>query len=384
MGFAFSAPGRILFGAGAVSSLRQEAAQLGTKACVVTGANPNRHARIIDGLNQEGLDPVILTVRGEPTVELAAQGADVARNANCDLVISIGGGGVLDAGKAVAALLTNNDPLSDYLEVVGLGLPIPFPPAPHIAIPTTAGTGAEATANAVLLSREHMVKVSMRSPLMLPALALVDPELSLSMRPEVTASTGLDALTQLLEAFVSKYSNPMTDCLCRDGLARVSRSLLRVFEDGRNIRAREDMSLAALFSGMALANAKLGAVHGFAAPIGGMFPAPHGAACAALIAHVIEANLAALRERAPESPSLAAYVEAARILTGDPSARSSDCADFVSDLCSRLGLPGLSAYGIKAKDLSVIADKAAKASSMKGNPVELTKAELMDILAKAL
>jgi len=384
MGFAFSAPGRIVFGPGAVSSLRQEAARLGTKVCVVTGANPNRHARIIDGLNQEGLEPVVLAVRGEPTVELAAQGADVARSANCDLVVSVGGGGALDAGKAVAALLTNNDPLSDYLEVIGRGLPIPFPPAPHIAMPTTAGTGAEASANAVLLSREHNVKVSMRSPLMLPTIALVDPELTLSMSPEVTASTGLDALTQLLEAFVTKFSNPMTDALCRDGLARASRSLLRVFEDGRNIGAREDLSLAALFSGMALANAKLGAVHGFAAPIGGMFPAPHGAVCAALLPHVIEANLKAVRERVPESPSLAAYVEAARIMTGDPAARASDGADFVAHLCAMLGLPGLSAYGITAKDLPAIADKAAKASSMKGNPVELTKTELMDILARAL
>jgi alcohol dehydrogenase class IV len=383
MSFTFSAPGRIIFGPGAAAEIRKIAVELGTRVCVVAGANPGRAGGVIDGLNREGLNPIVLSIRGEPTVEDAAQGADAARSEGCDLVVSVGGGGALDAGKAIAALLTNHDPIAEYLEIIGPGRAIAFPPAPHIAVPTTAGTGAEATANAVLLSKEHKVKVSMRSKLMLPAYAIVDPELTRSMPPEVTATTGLDALTQLLEAFVSKFANPMTDCLCREGLARAGRSLRKAHADGENLSAREDMSLAALFSGLALANAKLGAVHGFAAPLGGLFPAPHGAVCAALLPHVIEANLKALKEREPDSPSLSAYAEAARIMTGDPAARPEDGAAFIRDLCEAFALPSLAAYGLAESDFPDVAAKADRASSMKGNPVRLTLEELAGILRRA-
>ncbi len=384
MGFTFSAPGRIVFGPGAAVEIPKKAAESGTKVCVVAGANPSRAGSVIDGLNREGLEPVVLSIRGEPTVEDAAQGADVARSEDCDLVVSVGGGGALDAGKAIAALLTNHEPITDYLEIIGKGQAITFPPAPHIAVPTTAGTGAEATANAVLLSKEHKVKVSMRSPLMLPTFAVIDPDLTRSMPPEVTAATGLDAMTQLLEAFVSKFANPMTDCLCREGLGRAARSLRKAYDDGGNAAAREDMSLAALFSGLALANAKLGAVHGFAAPLGGLFPAPHGAVCAALLPHVIEANLKALREREPDSPSLAAYAEAARIMTGDPGAKAEDGAAFIRKLCEAFSLPSLSAYGLSEADFPDVAAKADRASSMKGNPVRLTLEELAGVLRRAL
>jgi alcohol dehydrogenase class IV len=235
-------------------------------------------------------------------------------------VIGLGGGSVLDAAKAIAALMTNGGHPLDYLEVVGRGQALRVPAAAMIAIPTTAGTGTEVTRNAVLGSPEHHVKVSLRSPLMLPRLALVDPELTYDLPPALTASTGLDALTQLLEPFVSHQGNPMTDALCREGLRRAAQALPRVFANGQDRAAREDMALASLFGGLALANAKLGAVHGLAAPIGGMFPAPHGAVCAALLPHVMAINVRALRDRQPDAEALRRYDQAAQLLTGNAAA----------------------------------------------------------------
>ena len=231
-------------------------------------------------------------------------------------MIGLGGGSAIDAAKAIAALAANGgDPL-DYLEVVGRGRSLTQPSLPCIAIPTTAGTGAEVTRNAVLASPEHGIKASLRSATMLPRLALVDPELTYSLPAAVTASTGLDALTQLIEPFTSSKANPLTDALCREGMMRAARSLRTAYEDGRDAAAREDMALASLFGGLALANAGLGVVHGFAGPVGGTFHAPHGAVCAAFLPHVMAVNARALRTRQPGSAALARYDEIARILTG--------------------------------------------------------------------
>ena len=232
------------------------------------------------------------------------------------MVIGLGGGSAIDTGKAIAALLTNpGDPL-DYLEVIGRGQALQQTPLPYIAIPTTAGTGSEVTRNAVLASHEHHVKVSLRSPLMLPRVAIVDPELTYSLPPAITASTGLDALTQLIEPYTCNSPNPMIDAICREGMQRAARSLKRAYQNGSDAAAREDMSIAALFGGMALANAKLGAVHGFAGPLGGLFPAPHGMICARLLPFVVEANVRALQMREPDSPVLKRYDEVAQLLTG--------------------------------------------------------------------
>jgi alcohol dehydrogenase class IV len=236
------------------------------------------------------------------------------------------------------------------------------------------------TKNAVLASPEHRVKVSMRNPLMIPDLAIIDPENMLSMPPAVTASTGLDALTQLLEAFISKKANPLTDGFCREGLPRAVRALRRAFENGSDIKAREEMALASLFGGLALANAGLGAVHGFAGPLGGMFAAPHGIVCAALLPHVMKINLMALRERAPESYSLNRLTEFAR-LTGGSSAEEG--IEWLSGLCRDLQVPPLSGLGVTEKDFRELVEKSQNASSMKGNPVELTDQELMRILQES-
>jgi len=290
---------------------------------------------------------------------------------------------VLDTGKVVATMLTNTGKLEDYLEVVGAGKALTQAAAPHIAIPTTAGTGAEVTRNAVLGVPEHRVKVSMRSPLMLPRLAVVDPDLTHSMPPSVTALTGLDALTQLIEVYVSNKANPLTDGLCREGLKRAGRSLLKAYEDGSNSIAREDMAIASLFGGLGLANAKLGAVHGFAGPLGGMFSAPHGAICARLLPFVMEANVRALKNREPDSMVLSRYDEVAQLLMGQTPARADDGVRWIRNLCAALNVPSLAEFGLSERDFPAAVAKAQKSSSMKGNPIKLTDDELLGILKEA-
>ena len=287
MKFEFATATRIIFGHHAIKEVAPIAADMGNRVCIVTGRTPGRAAPLVEQLNVEGLRTFTFSVPEEPTTATVLEGVEQARQARSDLVIGIGGGSVLDTGKAIAALLTNSGNLLDYLEIVGRGKQILQAPAPYIAIPTTAGTGTEVTRNAVIGSPEHGVKVSMRSPLMLPRLAVIDPQLTLSMPPPLTAFTGLDALTQLMEAFVSNKANPLTDGICREGMGRAARSLRKAFEDGKDQTAREDMAVASLFGGLALANAKLGAVHGFSGPLGGMFAAPHGAICGLLLPHVM-------------------------------------------------------------------------------------------------
>jgi alcohol dehydrogenase class IV len=383
MQFEFATATRILFGPGTVKQVAPLAAEMGRRALVVTGRSLERAAPLREALKTQGIASLLFNVVGEPATDLALDGVQRAREAGCDLVIGIGGGSVLDAGKAIAALVTNPGDVFDYLEVIGRGQPLAHAPAPYLAIPTTAGTGSEVTRNAVLASPQHQVKVSLRSPLMLPRLAVIDPELTHSVPPEVTASTGLDALTQVLEPFVSNQSNPMTDALCREGLGRAARSLRRAYQDGNDAHARQDMALVSLFGGLALANAKLGAVHGFAGPLGGLFPAPHGAICARLLPYVMDANVQALQARLPDSQALARYDEAARIFTGQPGARAADGVAWVHDLCQALAVPPLSDFGLTEEDFPRVVENARQASSMKGNPILLTDEELTEILRKA-
>jgi alcohol dehydrogenase class IV len=384
MRFEFATARRILFGTGSFSELPRLARETGRQAALVTGSGSGRSASAFDALADCGADPVVFNVSGEPTTERIAAIAREARSQGCDFVVALGGGSVIDAGKALAALLTNTGSLMDYLEVIGRGKPLTEEPAPCIAVPTTAGTGAEVTRNAVLLSPEHRVKVSMRHPGMLPAAALVDPELTLSMPPELTAGTGLDAFTQLLEAFVSNRANPLTDGLCREGLAKAGSALPRAYQDGGDLEAREAMAQASLFGGMALANAGLGAVHGFAGPIGGMFKAPHGMVCAALLPAVCRVNIRALQRCDPGHPVLERYREALRLASGRSDLALPDGLQWISGLAARLRVPGLADFGIREPDFPGIVTKARKASSMKGNPLELTEDELTEILRASL
>jgi alcohol dehydrogenase class IV len=370
MTFEFATAGRIVFGNGTLAQAAPAAARFGRRALVVTGRNTARAQALLDALKKEDVAFDLFPLEGEPTVEDAKRAAA----SKYDLVIGFGGGSVIDLAKAAAALMTNPGDPFDYLEVIGKGLPLTVRPVPCIAIPTTAGTGAEVTKNAVLASPEHKVKVSIRHPLMIPDLAIVDPECTLSMPPAVTAATGLDALTQLLEAFISKKANPMTDGFCREGLPRAVRSLRRAFENGSDLKAREEMALASLFGGLALANAGLGAVHGFAGPVGGMFAAPHGMVCAALLPHVMKVNLSALEDLS--------RLEEFAVMTGRKTAEEG--IDWLAGLCRDLQVPPLSALGVTEADFSVLVEKTQRSSGLKTNPVALTDEELTDILHAAL
>ncbi|WP_018125562.1 iron-containing alcohol dehydrogenase [Desulfovibrio oxyclinae] len=384
MHFNFRTPGRILFGAGTASELPSIVSSFGKRVCVVTGSSPQRHDDLTNALMESGAQVLVQPTQGEPDTDAVAALCEKVREFGAQALVGIGGGSVIDAAKAVSALAANPGDMFEHLEVVGKGEPITRKPLPLIAIPTTSGTGAEVTANAVLLSREHGVKVSLRSPMMIPEVALVDPELAVEMPPGVTASTGMDALTQLLEALVSRKATPMTDALCRDGLARAAAALPDAWHDPEDMEAREDMAYAAMLSGIALANAGLGAVHGFAAPIGGRFEAPHGAVCAALLPHVMRANIEALRERDSGSDRLAAYAGAAWLLCRTADATVDDGVSAVAELCGELEIPGLSAYGMGKQDIEPMVEAAAAASSMRGNPVDLTRDELRKILENAL
>jgi alcohol dehydrogenase class IV len=381
--FEFAAPTRILFGEGRVREVPEIAARMGRRALIVAGRS-GRATPLVRELLGVGVETIEVEVAGEPTTTLVEHAAERARLERCDLVVALGGGSVIDAGKAISALVTNLEPLHEYLEVVGRAKPLAHRAAPFIAIPTTAGTGAEASRNAVLMVEAQQVKVSLRSPLMLPALAVIDPELTYTVPPEITASTGLDALTQCIEPFVTPLANPLTDALAREGMRRAATALRRAFHDGRDVPARHDMAVASLCGGLALANAKLGAVHGFAAPLGGMYPIPHGVACARLVPFVVDANIRALRERAPASPALARYDELARILTGEPTARADDGAAWLVALATELSIPGLRTYGVQEADIGRITSQARRANSMKGNPIELTNAELDSVVRAAI
>ena len=379
--FEFATAGHIVAGAGRAAELPGVVAGLGSRVLVCTGADPARHRELLAGL---GLPAVVFTVAAEPTVELARACVAAAREHGADVVAAVGGGSVLDLGKAAAMLLGNGgDPL-DYLEVIGSGRKITQPSVPCVAVPTTAGTGAEVTANAVLASPAHGLKASLRSPLMIPRVALVDPELTVSCPPRVTAASGLDALTQCLEPFVSVRANPLTDGLAREGLRRAAAGLRAAYADGNDRGARADMAMCSLLGGIALANAKLGAVHGLAGVIGGTADVPHGMACAALLAPVMEANVRALRSGQPGASALDRYSEAVRLLTGSPAASIDDGLAWIRETVSLLAVPGLAAFGVGPQHADDVAAKAARSSSMQGNPVALTHRDLCAIVLQAL
>jgi alcohol dehydrogenase class IV len=382
MNFEFATATRIIFGAGSLSQLARLAKPLGKKVLLIGGSSPQRLAPAIEQLEAANLAYVTFHVSGEPSINTILEGLDKAKSWVCDMVISMGGGSVLDAGKAIAALMNNpGDPL-DYLEVVGKGQALQHQAAPLIAIPTTSGTGSEVTQNAVLSVPEKQVKVSIRSPFMLPKIALVDPEFTYDLPKTITAYTGMDALTQCLEPFVSHAANPMTDSFCGEGLKRAARSLKIAYMQPHDVNARADMSLASLMGGLALANAKLGAVHGFAGPLGGMINAPHGAICARLLPFVVEANLEAL-QRAGNTRGLEKFQEATAIMLGQ-DATVEQLIAWLKQLAQDLDIPALSHWGLTETMIPEVVSKAKNASSMKGNPVVLSDEVLGAVLRGAL
>jgi alcohol dehydrogenase class IV len=389
LAFELAAPARIVFGAGTVREVGGIAGGLGRQALLVGGKSRRQEAAVTQPLAAAGVRWTAFSVDGEPTVDLARAGAAAARAAGCDLVIGFGGGSALDAAKAIAALAANGgDPL-DYLEVVGRGQPLTRPSLPLIAIPTTAGTGSEVTRNAVLASPEHGLKASLRSPLMLPRVAIVDPDLLAGLPPAVLAASGLDALSQLIEPFLSLRANPFTDGLAREGIRRSASALPRAYDAAQAGLAvapgeRASLAFASLAGGLCLANAGLGAVHGFAAPLGGMFAAPHGAVCAALLPAVLRVNARALAARAPDNIARPRIRELAVMLTGRLDATAEDGITWVEELTRTLQIPGLAHYGMTPNHIPDLVTKARAASSMKGNPLPLTDDELVEIATASL
>ena len=386
LNYEFATAGRIVFGPGTLAKAGELLDELlpkesSRRVLLVCGLSAARSEPLFDVLQAAGIGAEVFSVSAEPTVATVGLAVGLARASEVAAVIAIGGGSAIDAGKAIAAMATNPGELTDYLEVIGAGRRIEQPSLPYLAIPTTAGTGSEVTRNAVIASPDHRVKVSLRSPLMLPRVALIDPELTRTLPAALTASTGLDALTQVIEPLVSSKANPLADAVCREGIRRAAASLRTAVREPENLAARTDMCLASLCGGLALANAGLGAVHGLAGPIGGMFPAPHGAVCARLLPEVMRANIAAA---ADDQTVLERYREVAVLLTGNPQAGPQDSAAWVADLVAELGIAQLGAYGLSEAHLGELADKGLAASSMKGNPVSLPRETLMELMAACL
>jgi len=384
---------QIKFGVGRLVELPECLKQLQMTKVLFVGSksalNQTRVKEILSELEKnENIAFTTLEVRGEPDTTQVDRGVETGKEFQANGVIAIGGGSAIDLGKAIAGLLTNDGKAKDFMEVVGAGKKITRLPLPFLAIPTTAGTGSEATKNAVILSRDEKVKASIRSELLIPKMAIVDPELMVSMPKAVTASTGLDALTQLIEAYTSTKAQPLTDVLARMGLNRAIKSLVVAFEDGYDISAREDMAFAALLSGICLANAGLGAVHGFAGVLGGKLAMPHGVICGALLPLVIEENIKQMIKEVPFHRALTKYVRLAHLF-GEPKSENykTDALRLIErlkQLTAILKTPKLSSFGLTTKDFEKIIPLAMKSSSMKYNPVPLPEESLYAILQKAL
>lgn len=378
--FSFATAGQIIFGNHSLEKVPELVRNSGKHVLIVSGNKTDR-AREISAKISDFAASSIFKIVNEPTTEDIEKGVEFAKQIQCDVVIGIGGGSVIDGAKAIAALVPNQGELFEYLEVIGSGKPLENPPLTFIAVPTTAGTGAEATRNSVIKSIRHNVKVSLRSNLMYPDVAVIDPVLSHSMPPGLTASTGVDALTHLLETYVSKQSNSFIDNLCEDGLKRISRSLVNAFNNGGDAKAREDMAMASLLGGMALANVKLGAIHGFAGPMGGMFPIAHGRICACLMSAVIETNVEALQQ---QNMDITKFDKLAKLLTGSDMAKADDAVVWTNNLVKELKIPSLMHFGLKEENFPELVQKAKNASSMQGNPVNLSDEQLYYILEKSM
>jgi alcohol dehydrogenase class IV len=382
--FDFSTSNQIIFGNGKLQVLSEIIKALGQRALIIKGNKNSDPGVLFNILNSAGVDTKIFSVNQEPDVQMIECAIMVGRKFHCDLVIGFGGGAVIDTGKAVAAMLNNEGNLMDYLEVVGKGKPLKNPSLPYIAIPTTAGTGSEVTKNAVIAVPEKKVKVSLRNAYLLPRVAIVDPELTLTVPKNVTASTGMDAFTQVIEPYVTKNPNPLVDMFCREAIPIAAEYLYLAYSEGINTSARESMAYVSLLGGLSLANAKLGAVHGFAGPIGGMFHAPHGMICAALLPATMQVNAEILAGLDKNDGKSIRFKEIAQWVCGNKNAKIEDGVKWISELAKSMHIPGLSDFGISSADFPSIIEKAEHSSSMKGNPIELSKVDMERILALSM
>lgn len=390
--FEFLPTPQLYFGVNQISLIGTITNLYGTKALIVASEsvfkNEKNQSILKEKLSECGIRYQTIFIKGEPEIEQIDKAVELSVTHNSEVVIGIGGGSVIDAGKAIAGISTNGGSAQDYMEVIGKGKKILKEPLPFIAIPTTAGTGSEATKNAVIFSKKHRLKTSIRSPLLLPKVAIIDPELMITLPPDITASTGLDALTQLIEAYTSNKAQPITDVLALMGIEKITESILRVYEEGTDLQARSDMALGAYLSGVCLANSGLGAVHGFAGPIGGLLNIPHGVVCGALLAPTIEENIRTMISKVPYHPLLEKYVTLGNLLAEFPFETTKESIQnligYLKNLSSILKIPKLSKYGLKSELFNTIIKSAMNSSSMKYNPVKLNESQLVSILDKTM
>lgn len=390
--FSLSRLPRIEFGSGAISKLPATVRAFGTCALLVTGADSLKRSPfwpvVTEGLEARDVAWRHLPIPGEPSPVMVDEAVRALREARIDVVVGIGGGSALDAAKAIAGLLKPGNSVMDHLEGVGPELPYVGPATPFIAVPSTAGTGSEATKNAVLSVRgECGFKKSFRDERLVAEVALVDPDLLATCPPAVIAANGMDAFTQLLESYVSSRAAPLTDSLAWGGMKAARDGLLALHADVGDAAARERMAYAALVSGITLAQVGLGSVHGLAAPLGAFFPIPHGVACGTLVAAATRINIEALRAREPNHPALEKYAQVGRLLsrraTLDQAAAHAALIDTLTTWTHELALPTLAHYGVTSGDLPRIVANS-RCSSMKTNPIRLDDAEIAAIVAARL
>jgi len=379
----FFAPGKIIFGPGGLSQVGEEAKRLGSKVLVVLGRSAMRKSGALDRLThlltENNLEYIIYeNILSDPTVETVDTGASFARKGSCNLVIALGGGSVLDTGKAISAMVTNEGSVADYQEIEGKGRKFQYKPVPFIAIPTTSGTGSEATINAVITNTELGLKKSTRDPWLIPELALVDPELTLSLPPHITAICGGDALTQCIEAYLGKKSQEITDALALHAIGLIGKSLVKAVKEGKNLEARKDMAMAALLSGLCLSNSGLGGAHALSHPLGVYYKIPHGLSCAVLLPYVMEFNLPVVTKK------LAKIAECLgeNISSLSETETAQRAVEKIKEILSAVGIKkNLSEWKIKEKDFSQLI-KGAKGGSLNNNPRDTSDEDLIELLYK--
>ncbi len=384
--FKFSQLPEIHFGSGSVRKLSELLKNFGSNILLVTGKSSFRNSewgkRVAADFNTSGINYEIVTVTNEPTTTLVDKAASSYRNNFPDAVISIGGGSTLDAGKAISAIIPVTGKTWDFLEGNPDIKPHPGTKIPFIAVPTTAGTGSEATKNAVLSTtgRDTILKRSLRHDNFVPDIAIIDPELALGCPTEVTAASGLDAITQLLEAYVSTGASVMTDALAYSGLDKAFRSIRKVAGDGNNIEARSEMAYAAMISGIVLSNAGLGAIHGYASVLGGYYEIPHGVVCGTLLGAVTRLNIRKLKFHNSHRSYLNKYIAIGKLVSVDKDKNDEYYLDFLTDLLDEivddLKIPRLGQYGLEAVAIPAVAMK----TGIKNNPVNLDQNDLEQIL----
>jgi len=379
----FYAPGKIIFGPGGLSQVGAEAKRSGNKALVVSGKSAMKKSGALDRLThlliENNLEYIIYeNIPSDPTVKIVDTGTSLARKENCNLVIALGGGSVLDTGKAISAMVVNEGSVADYQEIEGKGRKFQHKPLSFIAIPTTSGTGSEATKNAVITNTEFSLKKSIRDPWLIPEVALVDPELTLSLPPHITADCGGDALTQCIESYLGKKSQEITDALALYAIGLIGKSLVKAVKDGKNLEARKDMAMAALLSGLCLSNSGLGAVHALSHPLGVFYKIPHGLSCAVLLPYVMEYNLPVVTKR------LAKITECLgeNISSLSETEAAHRAVEKIKEMLSQAGIKSnLSEWEIKKEDFSQLI-KGAKGGSLNNNPRDTSDEDLIEMLYK--